>query len=463
MTAGEIARDQLDAIAAYLAARRHALLQRWREAADADPELTTASALSRAQFFDHIPEVLDAFERMLRARYRQERAEAAEDQREGAAGHGMHRWQQGYQQREAMREWRHLHLCLVDELEAYSLAHPETVAEAMTAARRALAELCSDGVCESADQYQQLQRSEAAGRERELVQALEALQTLDARRAETLREAAHDLRGSLSVVKFATVALDRQTAADDARAHSLAELRRGVATMTTLLNDLISLARLEAGHERRTHEPFDAAALLRELCLAMQPLAAERGLALVAEGPALLPVEGDQVNTYRIAQNLLVNALKYTERGGVRVTWEPDPADPGWRWLLSVQDTGPGLKAGSSAPFARALKAATDDAQSVGETADADGVPSAESEPPPMLRSQSGRRAQDEPPGEGIGLAIVKRLCELLDASLELHTEAGKGTTFRVLFPRQTPRPGGDAGRGDADQGVSGPDDSGRP
>ena len=182
MTAAESARDQLDAVAAHLAARRDALLQRWREAADADPELTTASALSRAQFFDHIPEVLDALRADARAPATATSGRRPpQDQREGAAGHGMHRWQQGYRQREAMREWRHLHLCLVDELEAFSLAHPETVAEAMSAARRALAELCSDGVCESADQYQQLQRSEAAGRVREL--------DADARRARGARGA----------------------------------------------------------------------------------------------------------------------------------------------------------------------------------------------------------------------------------------------------------------------------------
>jgi signal transduction histidine kinase len=450
MTPEESAREQIDAVATHLAARREVLLQRWREAADADPELTSASALSRAQFFDHIPEVLDAFERTLRARYREERAEAAVDQREGAAGHGMHRWQQGYLQREAMREWRHLHLCLVDELEAFSVAHPETVTEAMAAARRALAQLCSDGVCESADQYQLLQRSEAAARVRDLTQALEALETLEARRAESVRRAALDLRGSLDAMENATVALDGQTADDDARARSLATLQHGVASMTALLNDLISLARLEAGHERRTDEPFDAAVLLGELCMATQALAAEHGLALVAEGPATLAVEGDRVKTYRIAQNLIVNALKSTERGGVRVTWERDSSDPGWRWVLSVQDTGPGLQARSSAPLARALKAATDDAQAVGEKAESDGEPSAEAEPAPLLRSQSGRRAEDEPAGEGIGLAIVKRLCELLDASLELHTEAGKGTTFRVLFPRQSPRPAGDSGQDDS-------------
>jgi signal transduction histidine kinase len=51
------------------------------------------------------------------------------------------------------------------------------------------------------------------------------------------------------------------------------------------------------------------------------------------------------------------------------------------------------------------------------------------------MRSQSENRARTTATGEGVGLSIVKRLCELLDASLELQTKPGKGTTFRVMFP----------------------------
>jgi len=427
---------ELAAVASHFAARRDELLERWREAADRDPQLTTASALSRAQFYDHIPAVLDAFERRLRAQRRDEKAAAADDQREGAAGHGMHRWQHGYQQREAMREWRHLQLCLVDELEAFGLAHPELGTGAMSTARRALAELCSEGVCESADQYAQLQQAQAAGRVRDLQRALAALGDLETRRAATWREAAHDLRGTLGIVKNATVTLDHPDAPDGARAQTLSTLQRGVAAMQALLNDLIDLARLEAGQERRETAPFDAAALLAELCLGTRPLAAGRGLALAATGPATLPVEGDRLKTYRIAQNLLLNAVRYTERGGVAVRWAPDPGDESARWVLCVQDTGPGLQAESAAPLAQALKAATEEAQAVGDQAEAAGKPSAEAEPAPLLRSQSAPPSR-EPAGEGIGLAIVKRLCELLDASLELHTERGTGTTFRVIFPRR--------------------------
>jgi signal transduction histidine kinase len=54
-----------------------------------------------------------------------------------------------------------------------------------------------------------------------------------------------------------------------------------------------------------------------------------------------------------------------------------------------------------------------------------------------MLDSRSSQLPTPAPSGEGIGLSIVKRLCELLDAGLELVTEPGKGTTFRVTFPRR--------------------------
>src|SRR5262245_14965380 len=89
MATAQRGNDQLCAIAAALASRRDAILLRWREAADADAELTTASALSRAQFHDHIPEVLDAFERRLRAQHRDDEEEAAGDAREGADGAGL--------------------------------------------------------------------------------------------------------------------------------------------------------------------------------------------------------------------------------------------------------------------------------------------------------------------------------------------------------------------------------------
>src|SRR4029077_9554368 len=116
---------QSTALAKHLAARRTAILQAWRTAVDGDPRLVAASSLPRTQFYDHIPGVLDAIERKLHAWPVRESASAEEEQNQDAASHGLVRWQQGLPLREVTREWGHLHLCLLDELESYTLAHPE--------------------------------------------------------------------------------------------------------------------------------------------------------------------------------------------------------------------------------------------------------------------------------------------------------------------------------------------------
>ena len=98
-----------------------------------------------------------------------------------------------------------------------------------------------------------------------------------------------------------------------------------------------------------------------------------------------------------------------------------------------MEDTGPGMQDGPVTPMAYALKEATDLEAST-PAAQANGG-SAHATAAPTMRSASETRADTKASGEGVGLAIVKRMCELLDASLELQTAPGKGTTFRVMFP----------------------------
>jgi hypothetical protein len=136
-----------------LAQRRESILSAWRRAVDNDPELMTASTITRAQFVDHIPAVLDAFERRLSAQDSVDRAQAREEQRESAAEHGLHRWQQGYNQPETMCEWGHLHLCLLSQLQDYAAHHVDLEPTVMQTAHLELVRLCGDGVCASAARY----------------------------------------------------------------------------------------------------------------------------------------------------------------------------------------------------------------------------------------------------------------------------------------------------------------------
>jgi signal transduction histidine kinase len=423
--------EQLAALAAHVAGRKAAVLAAWRRAVTVDSGLTNASALTRAQFYDHIPGVLDAFALRLASPGSAEHAE--KEQAAHAASHGQHRWQQGYDQRELMREWRHLHLALLAELEAYAADNPALQPDVLVEARKALAELCGDGVCTSAEEYARMQRAEAAGRARDLEQALAGLEELGRRRHEAWRGAAHDLRGNLGVVKTAAHVLAHPAASEADRLESLERLRSGVESLHELLNELLDLARLEAGQEQRRLAPTDVAAVLRDLCANLQPQAAARGLSFTADGPAELVAEADAVKVRRVAQNLILNAIRYTQRGGVRVTWAETQAAGVQRWVLTVQDTGPGLDDGAVPPVAAALQEATAEAQAVAASA---GQPET---PAPTLPSGAEHRPNGETPGEGIGLSVVKRLCELLDAAVELETAPGRGTTFRVTFPLTYP------------------------
>ena len=266
MTESNPIKAQLTALAAYLESRREQILQSWLNSVASDPQLSTPSGISRAQFNDHIPQVLDAFDRRLQADDGADKLQAHIDEKESAAEHGLHRWQQGYNQGDTIREWGHLHYALLSELESFSREQPQLHDDVMPIARRALVRLCGEGVAESAARYERLQRSEAASRVRELESALEQLQLLDRQRAETWREAAHDLRGTVGVITNASAILSREAEVDPSRGFVSQILQRSVTSLRGLLSDLMDLARLEAGQEYRRLRQFDAADMLQEFC-----------------------------------------------------------------------------------------------------------------------------------------------------------------------------------------------------
>lgn len=427
------AREQLSALAAYLLEHRDAILDAWRAYGDVVPGRNISASLSRAQFNDHIPSVLDSLSQSLQSWPDETSTIAAQHEADKVADHGVQRWQQGYSLAEVLREWGYLQMCVAAELERYASENPALDPGVMPNARRIWAQLCADGVTASATQYARLQQSESAGHVNALEQALAALHTIEQSRAEAWRTAAHDLRGSVTVVKGAAMLNASGAALPEPERAEVAEmLSKGVSSLNDLLNDLLSLARLEAGHEHRSVTAFDAAILLRDFCTASQAAATDRGLFLKMDGPSTLPVEGDKPKVLRILQNLLLNAVKYTERGGISVSWGLDTTRDTERWTLSVQDTGPGLDGAPFMEIAQQLNDATaisDEAREASTDRRRDMAGAA--------TATSGTEAvsPDALHGEGVGLSIVKRLCELLEGSLELATKAGHGSTFRVILP----------------------------
>lgn len=418
--------QSLEPLVKHLAGRREHLLRVWRERVQSDEELTAPLSLSRSQFRDHVPAILRAFEKTLHAGLNGALRVADQNGAEGSE-HGSHRWQHGYNQVEVMREWSHLQDCLAEEIEAFSREHAELNGPALARAYRAHIRFFGEGICESTREFERMQRAEAAGQAFDLEQALRDGHELQRRQAEILRGAAHDLRGQLGVISSAAEVLRFENLPQDMRAEVHRTIQVALHSQQELLTSLMDLARLQAGQEERCIESFDAAALLTELCRSTAHLAQERELILEAQGSPSLVVQGDPLRVRRIAQNLLLNALKYTERGRVTVRWGIPQEDDAERWMLCVEDTGPGFHAGPGGPLAGALEETTRESRALDQNGDR------------LAARAPDTRPERQRHGEGIGLSIVKRLCELLDATLELESEIDQGSVFRVILPREYP------------------------
>jgi len=393
-------------LADYFSQRQAAILSTWHLTCENDPALPTGASLTKEEFYDHIPELLNALGHRLR---RQPDAVAVTAQR--GRDHGRHRWHKGYPLGEILGEFAHLHNTLVGELRTFQDAHPTLDSDDLLVVHNLLNHLIHESIGESVSQYSLLQKLEAASRGEELQQALDQLRQLDRQRGDFLRMASHDLYSSFGAIQGAAFILDQPEISNEERTEMLQMLQRNFPKITALLTRLMDLARLEAGQESLRIETFDGAAVLRDLLESLQPLADERGLFLHGEGPPELPMESDPVKVYRVAQNLVLNALKYTETGGVSIRWA---AENTTFWTMSVQDSGPGLSPRSAA-----------------------WVVDPDEEPSVPFRVVSTETTYHSSEGEGIGLYIVKRLCALLNASMRVETRRGVGTLFQIRLPRR--------------------------
>ena len=244
---------------------------------------------------------------------------------------------------------------------------------------------------------------------------------------DVLRTSSHDLRGSFSTIQGAAFLLSQEGKTEKERAQLTEMLNRNLTGIRSMLVQLTDLARLEAGQESLAIQAFDAAGLLQELVATAQPLAVQKGLTLQMDGPDTLAVKSDAVKIRRIVQNLLLNAIKYTPTGLISVSWS---SEGNYRWYVSIQDSGPGLPDDSVISLIGKQLEPPPESSAVlkrGPATDFIAVPPID--PKPVV---SGH--QSTPGGEGIGLHIVKRLCELMGASLDVETSSESGTLFRIRF-----------------------------
>jgi signal transduction histidine kinase len=416
-------------IVAFLFNRRETLLNNWRSVCEADPTIKKISVLSREEFNDLMPIVLDILEQRILGEASEVEAAIT------ARSHGLHRWQKSFALPELLRELHHLTLIILDELKLFRQLFPKYDPNAVIDAQYHIVAIMNDTMQGSIDKHDELQRLQAADRASGLEQALEEMHQLSRERGDLLRASSHDLRSGVGLSMGAAYFLQMEDLSQDERQQYVDMLNRNLNHVQTMLTNLMDLSRLEAGQEPVQVEEFDAAQLLTELVDAAQAKAAEQGLILRADGPETLLVKSDRLKVYRIAQNLVVNALTHTPSkkghpGIVSVSWS---SENDWRWGFSVQDSGQGLPNHLLEFFHKQLKPIVEETSVLSPD---EGQPVAvrptehhQIPPGPELDKLDNRSREK---GEGVGLQIVKRLCELVGATMEIESIKGRGTLFRV-------------------------------
>ena len=231
---------------------------------------------------------------------------------------------------------------------------------------------------------------------------------LERAKSEFVATASHELRSPLTSIKGFVELLERSPENMSSRQREFVEIiLKSTDRLVDLVNDLLDVARIEADHVEIHRRPIDVGEAVREVVELMGPRIEEKSQQLGLYIAPTLPLAlADAGRVRQIVANLLTNAHLYTGEGGrIHVGVEAERA-----WVqIAVEDSGVGMTA--------------DQTERVFD------------------RFYRGTNGAASGPGTGLGLSIVKSLVELHDGRIDVDSEPGRGTVFRVLLPAAVPGP----------------------
>jgi signal transduction histidine kinase len=254
----------------------------------------------------------------------------------------------------------------------------------------------------------------------ELEEALSSAESAARAKTRFLASASHDLRQPIHTLSLFSASLGMRPL-DDRSREIVGHIDNAIRSLASQLDSLLDVSKLDAGAINTNLHNFPLHPLLERLRSDVLPLAEQKGLTLTLDCPLDAGVTSDPALLERIISNLLGNAIRYTDEGGVelRVTRNED------EWDLEVADTGCGIP--------------REEQQKIFEE---------------FYQLQNPER--DRTKGLGLGLAIVKRLASLLELQLELSSDPGRGSTFSLSLPAVHLRGGDDNGTVTLEQPNSG-------
>jgi len=228
----------------------------------------------------------------------------------------------------------------------------------------------------------------------------EAIQARD----EVLAVVSHDLRNPVGTIFSSASLLLELKLSEERQREQLLSVKRAAGRMNRLIQDLLDVARMEAGALRVTADHFQLGELLAEIVLMHRETARKRGVHLESRSPdAYAQCWGDRDRVQQVLSNLVENALKFSAQGGaVEVGAREEPEENGV--LFWVSDTGPGIDAADKE----------------------------------QLFDRFWQESRRDKRGAGLGLSIVKGLVEAHGGTVWVESEEGVGTTFLFRLPDHT-------------------------
>jgi PAS domain S-box-containing protein len=244
--------------------------------------------------------------------------------------------------------------------------------------------------------------------EEELRQAKQAADAANQAKSVFVANTTHELRTPLtSILGYSDLLADESLPAE-VRANHLGVLRTNAQQLQVLIDDLLDLARIEAGKLSLALSDVDPRQLVQEVLVQLLPRARERGLVLAVEvvEPIAATIRTDAARVRQILLNLASNALKFTTSGRVTIRVHGGPGEEGGDgWLVfEVRDTGIGI--------------APDQLVRIFE---------------PFYQTDQGASRQFG--GTGLGLPISRQLAQRLGGNITVSSEPGKGSCFSLMLP----------------------------